>query len=372
MENTDTRFFCLCMSPAIDATVRLPHAPRGEGEIFKDVAEDENVGGKAVNVARWLAIRGAEVACGGLLGEDNDRPFVKELAKYAIEDRFVRVPGATRRNEMIVWPGGSVKLNRAAFPGLGNGTAGTGGTDVTARAIDALADDVLSRLSGSSKMSRADAVAVLSGSLPPAVPKDFYAKAVALLKSLGLTVVLDASGEAMKLALDAGPDLIKPNAEECEALVGFVPDTPEGFARATALLREKAAHVVISDGGSGAWFDGEFVAAPKVDVTDTTAAGDTLLAELCWRMFGGGTGKLGEHIPRAKVVRNADALAGVASRPFEEGREKLGERASRPFDEGRGMREEGKWAVAAGSAACTMPGGAPPPVELVERLAGER
>ena len=112
------KFFCLCMSPAIDAMVRLPSAPKGEGEIFKDVVEEENVGGKAVNVARWLAIRGAEVACGGLLGEDNDRAFAKELAKYAIGDRFVRVPGATRRNEMIVWPGGSVKLNRAAFPGL--------------------------------------------------------------------------------------------------------------------------------------------------------------------------------------------------------------------------------------------------------------
>lgn len=308
------------MSPAIDATVCLPRAPKGEGEIFKDVAEEVNVGGKAVNVARWLAIRGAEVACGGLLGEDNDRPFVKELAKYAIEDRFVRVQGSTRRNEMIVWTGGSMKLNRAAFPALGSGTTGTAGSDVTAGATGTLIDNVLSRLSCLSKMSRDTGVAILSGSLPPAVPKDFYAKAVSHFKSLGWKVVLDASGESMKLALEAEPDLIKPNAEECEALVGYVPRTADDFAHATALLREKAAHVIISDGGAGAWFDGEFVAAPKVDVVDTTAAGDTLLAEYCWRMFGS---------------------------PCEDAAE---------------------WAVAAGSAACTMPGGAPPPRELVERL----
>ena len=305
------------MSPALDATVRLPSAPKGEGEIFKDVAEDENVGGKAVNVARWLALRGAAVECGGLLGEENDRPFVKELAKYSIADRFVRVPGATRRNEMITWPGGSVKLNRAAFPGLGSGTTETAGTTGT---IDALIDSVLSRLSCSSQMSRGSSVAILSGSLPPAVSKDFYAKAVSRFRETGWTTVLDASGEAMRLALEAGPDLIKPNAEECEPLVGFVPKTPEEFARATALLREKAAHVVISDGGAGAWFDGEFAAAPKVEVVDTTAAGDTLLAEYCWRMFGA---------------------------PCE---------------------DAAKWAVAAGSAACTMPGGAPPPVEQVESL----
>ena len=327
-----TQFLCLCMSPAIDATVTLPSAPKGEGEIFKDVAEEENVGGKTVNVARWLALRGASVVCGGLLGEDNDRPFAKELAKYGIEDRFVRVQGATRRNEMIVWPGGSVKLNRAAFPKLVNGTSGTKGTDGTAAAsgtfvetgtVDALMDNVSSRLSGSSQMSRAAGVAILSGSLPPAITKDFYARAIAAFKAKGCRTVLDASGEAMRLALEAGPDLIKPNAEECEPLVGFVPKSPEEFARATEMLRRKAAHVIISDGGAGAWFDGEFVAAPKVDVVDTTAAGDTLLAEYCWRVFG------------------------------------VGESAA----------EAGRWAVAAGSAACTMPGGAPPPLEAVTRLA---
>ena len=313
MNNCPAAFFCLCMSPALDATVKLPSAPKGEGEIFKDVAEEENVGGKAVNVARWLALRGAEARCGGLLGEENDRPFAKELAKYGIADCFVRVPGATRRNEMITWPGGSIKLNRAAFPGLGSGT-----TETTGR----LVDSVLSRMSCSSRMSRGSAVVILSGSLPPAIPKDFYAKAVSHFKSRGWKVVLDASSAAMKLALEAGPDLIKPNAEECEALVGFVPKTPKDFARATSLLREKAAHVVISDGGAGAWFDGAFVVAPKVDVVDTTAAGDTLLAEYCWRVFG-------EGLPVAAAA---------------------------------------PWAVAAGSAACTMPGGAPPPPAMVEEL----
>ena len=124
----------------------------------------------------------------------------------------------------------------------------------------------------------------------------------------------------MRLALEAGPDLIKPNAEECEPLVGFVPKTSAEFVKATKLLREKAAHVFVSDGGAGAWFDGEFVSAPKVDVVDTTAAGDTLLAEYCWRIFGS---------------------------PCEDAAE---------------------WAVAAGSAACTMPGGAPPARGLVDSL----
>ena len=301
MGKTPFRFFCLCMSPALDATVRLPAAPKGDGEIFKDVAEEENVGGKAVNVARWLALRGADAVCGGLLGEDNAVIFAREMLKYSITDRFARVPGATRRNEMITWPGGAVKLNRPAFSQV-----------KSLEGIDCLtgAEDC--------------AVAVVSGSLPPCCGKSFYADAVKRLKEMGLKVVLDASGEAMRLALDAGPDLIKPNAEECEALVGFVPKTAAEFEKATDLLREKAGHVIISDGGAGAWFDGRFSAAPKVEVVDTTAAGDTLLAEYCWRRFGEG------------------------------------------LDDG----EAARWAVAAGSAACTMPGGAPPSAELVDALAG--
>jgi len=308
------KFFCLCMSPAIDATVTLPRAPKGDGEIFKDVFEEENVGGKTVNVARWLALRGADVACGGLLGEENDRPFTRELCKYGIEDRFVRVAGATRRNEMIIWPGGSMKLNRAAFPGLGNGTGET---------LDGLIDRVLPKVTRPFKESSAAGVAIFSGSLPPAIPKDFYARAVAAFKAQGFATVLDTSGEAMCLGLEAGPDLIKPNAEECGPLVGFVPKTPDEFASATSALREKAAHVIISDGGAGAWFDGMFVAAPKVEVVDTTAAGDTLLAEFCWRFFG-------------QAQSDMDSAA--------------------------------KWAVAAGSAACTKPGGAPPAESLVAQL----
>lgn len=307
------KFYCLCMSPAVDATVELPSAPRGAGEIFKDVAERENVGGKGLNVARWLAIRGATVACGGLLGEDNARPFEKELAAQGVADRFLRVPGATRRNEMLVWLGGSVKLNRAAFPGLRQAPA----------PADVLAD------------VDAETVCVFSGSLPSVCGADYYARCVAEAKRRGAVVVLDASGEPLRRAVfpespaAAVPDVIKPNADECEPLVGFIPHTPDTFRAATAQLNARVPCAIISDGGAGCWFNGTFVAAPSVSVLDTTAAGDTLLAEWVWRTFGGAS------------------------------------RAS--FADG----EAARWAVAAGSAAVTMPGSTPPPPDLVARLSLE-
>ena len=305
-----TEFFCLCMSPALDATVTLTAWP-SNGVIFKDVSETENVGGKGINVARWLALRDAKVACGGLLGADNAAPFEHEMSSHGIGDAFMRVPGVTRRNEMIVTPEGSFKINRPAFPKL----------SVDFNALAAIDADRIAGGSSAATTSSPQRVAILSGSLPPAVPRVFYATAIRMLKERGWKTVLDASGEALLLGLDAKPDLIKPNADECEPIVGFVPRTPDEFRQATAILNEKVPFAIISDGGAGAWFNGEFVAAPQVDVLDTTSAGDTLLAEFCWRWFNG-----------------ADCISAA------------------------------KWAVAAGSAAVTMPGSVPPPEKLVENL----
>ena len=292
------KFLCICLSPAIDATVRMNAWPT-DGCIIKNAADTFAPGGKTVNVARWLAKRGATVACGGLLGEDNAVMFEKELKKYGIEDRFVRVPGATRVNEMFVTPQGSFKVNRPAFPGIGR-------------------SDLVSFVSG---LTSSDVV-VLAGSLPKDWPADTYRHLVESAKKAGAKVVLDASGAALVEGVKAHPGVIKPNAEECEPLIGFVPKTPEDFKKATEALKAFCDYPIISDGGSGCWFDGAFVPAPKVEVLDTTAAGDTLLAEWCWRRFGG-----------------------------------------------FGGLEAGRWAVAAGSAACTMPGGEPPDADLVACLA---
>ena len=285
------RFLCICLSPAIDATVRMDVWPK-DGLVIKNAVDTFAPGGKAVNVARWLAKRGASVACGGLLGEDNAAMFEKELAKYGIEDRFVRMPGSTRVNEMFVTPQGSFKVNRPAFPGVGVDVLGDPQSFFNADSFD---------------------VVVLSGSLPKDFPVDFYRHLVAAAKKAGAKVVLDASGKALVEGVKAHPDVIKPNAEECEALIGFVPKTPDDFMRATAAFKAFCEYPIISDGGAGCWFNGVFVPAPAVEALDTTAAGDTLLAEWCFS-------------------------------------------------------EDPKLAVAAGSAACTMPGGEPPEIGLVERL----
>ncbi len=267
------KFHCICMSPAIDSTLVLPEAPEN-GEVIRVISETETAGGKALNVARYLASLGNDVECGGLLGVENQKLFADALRATGVKDRFVRVPGLTRRNEMLTWRDGGVKINRPAFPSL---------REFDENAFIAKLADV-----------RCD-VAILSGSLPAVCSADFYAKALRAFKANGVLTVLDSSGEAFVRGVAAEPDAIKPNAAECAALVGFMPDTPDEFRRATSILSERVNHVIISDGERGAWFDGVRFAAPRVDVVDSTGAGDAMLAEWCHRHYAMNDASAPEH-----------------------------------------------------------------------------
>lgn len=53
-----------------------------------------------------------------------------------------------------------------------------------------------------------------SGSLPPGVPDDFYARPSRAAKSAGARMVVDCSGEPLRAALEEGIYLIKPNPRE--------------------------------------------------------------------------------------------------------------------------------------------------------------
>lgn len=296
---------CLCMSPAIDTTMFVPTFPQS-GDVFAGVGETLTVGGKGLNVARWLARHGHSVRLGGLLGEENAACFERELAACGIEDALLRVPGPTRQNVMVTSPEGLFKMNRPAFPSLRPG-------DVTPEAI-------LRRLGD----GPAD-VAVMSGSLPKAVPADFYAELGRALRTRGAAIVLDSSGTPLREGLAMRPDIIKPNADECEAIVGFRPRTAADFERAARALCETCGIALVSDGGEGCYCataEGGFrlyrVEAPRVDVKDTTAAGDTLLAEFCHAYFP--RRELTEEVLRRAVAAGSAAVLHPGAEPptFEE------------------------------------------------------
>jgi 1-phosphofructokinase len=135
---------------------------------------------------------------------------------------------------------------------------------------------------------------VLSGSLPPGAPDDFYARIVRDLHDSPARVVVDSSGPALVAALADGPDLIKPNQEElAEAAGRDVRTLRDAVDAAEELRRRGAAVVLVSLGANGALLvdgngvlHGEAPAVPR----STVGAGDAFLAGF---LAGGGAGAQG-------------------------------------------------------------------------------
>jgi len=139
----------------------------------------------------------------------------------------------------------------------------------------------------------APAFVVVSGSLPPGVPGDLYARLAHLVRERGGRLVLDASGEALRRAVEVGVFLLKPSLREFQELMG-APGADE--ARLAELGRTLVARggcelLVLSLGSGGAlWITGSAegrVAAPAVPVASGVGAGDSMVAGMVHRLLRG-------------------------------------------------------------------------------------
>jgi hypothetical protein len=67
-------------------------------------------------------------------------------------------------------------------------------------------------------------VAVMSGTIATGGPPDLYARCVRLAREAKALAVVGLAGHALAAALDAHPDVVKPNRAELAATVGDLPD----------------------------------------------------------------------------------------------------------------------------------------------------
>jgi 1-phosphofructokinase len=282
------KILTLTLNPALDLTVRL--ARLEPGEVNRSETLLTHAAGKGVNVAQVLADLGHEVTVGGFLGEDNPQAFEALIARRGFADAFIRVPGETRSNIKIAEQDGRVTDINAPGP------------QVSEQAQAALLNQLTLIAPGH------DAV-VVAGSLPGGVTAQWFKGLLEHLKSLGLKVALDTSGEALRAGLQAGPWLIKPNTEELAEALDCPTDSIAQQAQAAERLHAQGVeHVVVSHGADGVnWFSpGTALHAtpPKVSVASTVGAGDSLLAGMLH-------GLLSFDLPES-TLRRATAIAAMA------------------------------------------------------------
>ncbi|MFC4375168.1 1-phosphofructokinase family hexose kinase [Nocardia halotolerans] len=266
----------LTANPSVDRTVTLTE-PLRRGQVHRAAQVTSQPGGKGVNVARVAAAGGAPVLA-VLPGTDND-PVVSGLRSAGIDFRAVAVSGGPRMNLTIAETDGTTtKINEPGPP-------------LTAQELTELAALLVELAAG------ADWI-VLSGSLPPEVPVDWYGQLVTELRT---HTAGSADGRRTRVAVDTSdapllalfgetagtaPDLVKPNSDELAQLTGLDAadlENPTAAATAAAALVERGVGAVLATLGaagavlvtaSGAWF----VAAPPIAARSTVGAGDSALA----------------------------------------------------------------------------------------------
>lgn len=135
---------------------------------------------------------------------------------------------------------------------------------------------------------------VASGSLPPGVPEDFYARAAAAVRPRGIKVVLDSSGAGLREGLAGGGiHLVKPSLGELQLLCGRELDSEEAIEQAAMQLvgKGQAEMVAVTMGHRGAMLvrEGGTLRLPAIAVEARSAvgAGDSFLAAMVYALTSG-------------------------------------------------------------------------------------
>lgn len=261
-------------NPSLDRTVTLA-GPLTRGAVQRVDTVTVEPGGKGINVARALTL--ANVDALAVLPASDDDPLLGALRSRGVPFTAVPICEPVRTNLAITETDGTTtKVNER-------------GALLDGASLAALTDCVVQR-------ARSASWVVLSGSLPPGAPVDWYARIVAQLAPLDCRVAVDTS-EAPLAALAAAfevaaPDLIKPNAEELADLVGASASEleeaagqgdPAPVVAAAAQLIDRGVGAVLATLGAagavlvdrtGAWH----ATPPPITPRSTVGAGDASLA----------------------------------------------------------------------------------------------
>ncbi|MCM2346695.1 MAG: 1-phosphofructokinase family hexose kinase [Acidovorax soli] len=261
----------LTLNPALDlATTTDRVAPTHK---LRCSPAQRFAGGGGINVARVLHRLGADVQAWALAGGAAGTQMRQLLAEEGVATAIQPIAGDTRENFSVVETSTGQEF-RFVLPGPTLQAA------EWQACLDALAAP-----------TNAPRWLIASGSLPPGVPPDFYARLAPLARARGTRLVVDSSGLPLAAALQAGVALVKPSLRELrEVLQQPLASATDWCAAAQALVHAGQAEIVaLSVGEQGAVLatrEGVWQ-APALDVpaaTGTTGAGDCFLAALVWAL----------------------------------------------------------------------------------------
>lgn len=285
------------MNPAIDKTVDLGHMVHGGLNRVSNVIMD--AGGKGINVSKTIKELGGETIATGFIGGVGGILIKKVLEEQNITSDFVEIKSDTRTNLKVVEADGNVtEFNEP-------------GPLITEEELQQLIEKLLG-------YANQDALFVLAGSIPNGISKSIYQDLTFKLRDKGAKVFVDADGELFVHALEAAPDIIKPNRHELEEYFhkDYRVDEAELVLMSQELFNKGVGMIAVSLGQMGALFltKDKVLRCPglKVEAHSTVGAGDAMVAALS---YGFDKGFSIEECAKLSVATSAGAVTTRGTKP---------------------------------------------------------
>ena len=253
------------LNPALDKTLTLPGFAVNTVNRVQQIRLDP--GGKGINVSKSVKALGGKTLCLGILGGAPGGYIKAALDQMDLPNDMVFSSEPTRTNIKIVDPvlGTNTDINEPGNP-------------VTEEYLHQVWEKL------TAVVHPGDTV-VFAGKNPPGMDDTLLALWIRKLKLLDVRICVDTVGEPMRLALEEGPDIIKPNKSELSDIMGVRLSTDRDVLEAAGeLVRKGVGLAAVSMGADGAVFVTKDRIlrgrCPKVSVVSTVGAGDAMMAAL--------------------------------------------------------------------------------------------
>ena len=231
--------------------------------------------GKGINVAKAIESLDNQVSCLGFAGNQSIAVF-NAINTGLLQVNLTAVAGKTRTN-ITLFDSADDKETHIRTTGF---TVTDDDCQKLIENIDACADP--------------GDIVILSGSLPPGAPENFYQTIIELCHSKAAIPFLDTSGTSLLSGIKAKPYLIKPNQQELEDIIEKkLPNEQSIIDAARVIIDQGVQWVYVSRGDEGAIAVSEKLALSACvnhlpgKVESKIGSGDAMVAGLAVATLGG-------------------------------------------------------------------------------------
>ena len=257
----------------MDLTIKCDYIPKN-GETLNGHDFFTNPGGKGGNQAVAAAKLGADTRMIASVGQDLfGSEIISKLKEYKVNTEYVSQSEFSPSGVAMI-----IRCNNDNRIILSNGANHAINIEEVKAALDKIgeAGDIF--------------LTQLENDLPTVVEAIAYAKAKGML-----TILNPAPAQILDDEVYKNLDLIVVNQSECQILTSVFPSDDESCIKGIKAFEKKGVKSIITLGAQGSIsnLDNQniFVASKKVDVVDTTAAGDSYIGAVCTYLAQGKSAK---------------------------------------------------------------------------------